>query len=95
MRALFSQLSGLVGLLAFISELLDSAPLDEAIFDGVTAGLALYVVLFFGQVAFRFILEHSETSATDAEASELDPETDAPSATPAMEVVPDKKALAA
>ena len=59
MRALFSQFSGLIGILTFVNQMLSSAPVEKALLTGAGAGLAVYVVLLLGDVVIQRILEQA------------------------------------
>lgn len=56
MRALFTQLSGMIGLLTFLNQLINEATLERALFLGLTTGVAVYVVLLVGDLAIHRIL---------------------------------------
>ncbi len=72
MRALFSQLSGLTGLLTFLNQLISSVPLDQAIFDAISAGIGVYLVLFVGSLTIQYISKQS-AKAKKAEQANEDP----------------------
>jgi hypothetical protein len=57
MRALFTQFSGLIGLLTFLSQLMGQAPLEKTILMGVGTGLFVYMVLLIGDLVIQRILE--------------------------------------
>ncbi|MBO6575786.1 MAG: hypothetical protein JJ896_12350 [Rhodothermales bacterium] len=59
MRALFSQFSGLIGILTFINQMLGGAPVEKAVLTGAGSGLAVYVVLLLGDVVIQRILEQA------------------------------------
>ncbi|MFT4603403.1 MAG: hypothetical protein ACI9W4_000117 [Rhodothermales bacterium] len=59
MRALFSQFSGLIGILTFVNQMLSSAPVEKAVLTGAGAGLAVYVVLLLGDVVIQRLLEQA------------------------------------
>ncbi len=57
MRALFTQFSGLVGLLTFLNQLMGPAPLEKTIYIGLSTGLTVYLVLLLGDFAIHRILD--------------------------------------
>jgi len=59
MRALFTQFSGLIGVLTFLNHLMSETPLDKTIIMGLGAGLSVYLVLLLGDLAIHRILEHT------------------------------------
>ena len=75
MRAFYTQVSGLAGLLAFLNQLWDFAPLDRTILVGVGTGLVVYLLLVVGDLAVSRILEHTpprlagETTGAAADAA--------------------------
>ena len=56
MRALYTQFSGLAGLLAFLNQLWSYAPLDRTILIGFGTGLGVYLLLILGDVTINRIL---------------------------------------
>jgi len=68
MRALFTQFSGLVGLLTFLNQLMGPAPLEKTIYLGLSAGLTVYLVLLLGDLAIHRILESAASLQKCAEA---------------------------
>jgi hypothetical protein len=67
MRALFTQFSGLVGLLTFLNQLMGPAPLEKTIYLGLSAGLTVYLVLLLGDLAIHRILESAASLQKCAE----------------------------
>lgn len=59
MRALFTQISGLAGLLAFLNQLWNYAPLERTILLGFGTGVVVYLMLVVGDLAITRILEYS------------------------------------
>ena len=59
MRAIYTQFSGLAGLLAFLNQLWSYAPLDRTILVGFATGLGLYFLLMLGDVSIHRILAHT------------------------------------
>lgn len=74
MHALYTQISGLVGLLGFLNLLLRHAPIEKAVFIGVSTGLALYLFALIVDTAVHRIVdsmpapEASEGADADAQA---------------------------
>jgi hypothetical protein len=66
MQTLFVHLSALVGVLAFVNQLVRYAPLDRTIVVGVASGIAVYVVLMIGDVVIKRIVESSVGSEEEA-----------------------------
>ncbi len=67
MRALFTQFSGLVGLLTFLNQLMGPAPLEKTIYLGLSAGLTVYLVLLLGDLAIHRILQSAASLQKSAE----------------------------
>jgi|GEM_PF-3252293 len=63
MRALFTQFSGLVGILTFLNQLMRNTPLDKTIFLGLTTGMTVYLVLILGDLAIHRILATAASSS--------------------------------
>ncbi|RMF52610.1 MAG: hypothetical protein D6746_16535 [Bacteroidetes bacterium] len=63
MRALYTQFSGLIGLLVFLNQLMNDAPLEKTVYVGLCAGLAVYAVLLLGDVTIHKILEQAARMA--------------------------------
>ena len=59
MRALYTQFSGLAGLLAFLNQLWNYAPLERTILMGFGAGVLVYLMLVLGDATINRILEHT------------------------------------
>ena len=57
MQAFFTQISGLIGLLAGMNLLLRHAPIEKALYIGVSTGFAVYLLLLIGDMAVQRILE--------------------------------------
>ena len=79
MRALFSQFSGLIGILTFVNQMLASAPVEKALLTGAGSGLAVYVVLLLGDVVIQRILEHAAAAPAPQTATTPKKETPASS----------------
>ncbi len=56
MRALYTQFSGLAGLIAFLNQLWSYAPLERTIMIGFATGLGVYLLLILGDVTVHRIL---------------------------------------
>lgn len=59
MTHLFTQFSGLVGVLVFLHQLWDYAPFERALLTACGAAMAIYLVLIIGHVAVRHILDYT------------------------------------
>lgn len=59
MRAIYTQFSALVGLLAFLNQLWSYAPLDRAILIGFGTGLGIYLLMILGDLVVNRILAYS------------------------------------
>ncbi len=83
MRALYTQFSGLAGLLTFLNQLWNYAPLERTILMGFGAGLFVYLMLILGDATISRILEHTpprlaeETAGDAPDAAAGAPKTDA------------------
>lgn len=69
MRALYTQFSGLAGLLAFLNQLWTYAPLERTILIGFGTGLGVYLLLILGDVAINRILAHTPPRLADESAA--------------------------
>lgn len=58
MQSIFTQFSGLVGLLVFLHQLWDYAPVERAVVLAAGSGMAVYLVLLIGHAAIRHIVEY-------------------------------------
>jgi hypothetical protein len=67
MQTLYIHISALIGLFAFLNQLVRYAPLDRTILVGVAAGVAVYVVLMFGEMIVKRIVESQGTSEEAAQ----------------------------
>lgn len=59
MRAIYTQFSGLAGLLALLNQLWSYAPLERTILIGFGTGLGVYLVLLLGDFMINRILAHT------------------------------------
>ncbi|MEX0746909.1 MAG: hypothetical protein WED81_05830 [Rhodothermales bacterium] len=59
MRAIYTQFSGLAGLLALLNQLWSYAPLERTILIGFGTGLGVYLVLLLGDIMINRILSHT------------------------------------
>lgn len=73
MRALYLHISGLVGLLMFLKEVLNYAPLERTILVSATTGLTVYLMLIVGHTIVHQIMTYSPP--TDANAGNASDET--------------------
>lgn len=73
MRALFSQFSGLIGILTFVNQMLSSAPVEKAVLTGAGAGLAVYVVLLLGDVVIQRLLEQAAATQLQSSSQQAPP----------------------
>ncbi|MFW5972607.1 MAG: hypothetical protein ACOCTG_01330 [Bacteroidota bacterium] len=69
MQALYVHISGLIGLLAFLNQLVRFVPLDRTILVGVSTGLVIYVALVFGDLLVKRIIASSEATQEKASGS--------------------------
>ena len=72
MQPLHLHISLLIGLVAFVNQLVRFAPLDRTIIVGVGSGMAVYVVLVFGDLIVKKILTKSpqqEEGGTEKESA--------------------------
>jgi hypothetical protein len=79
MQTLYIHLSALIGLFAFVNQLVRYAPLDRTILVGVASGVSVYVVLILGEVIIKRIIENQgaqndERHSNGAPASGTKPE---------------------
>lgn len=68
MRALYTQFSGLAGLIAFLNQLWSYAPLERTILIGFGTGLGIYLLLILGDVTINRILAHTPPALADESA---------------------------
>jgi hypothetical protein len=61
MRAIYTQFSGLAGVLAFLNQLWSFAPLEQTILIGFGTGLVVYLLFILGDAAISRILVFSTT----------------------------------
>lgn len=67
MQPLHIHISLFIGLVAFVNQLARFAPLDRTIIVGVGSGLAVYVVLVFGDLIVKKILTKAPQQNEDAD----------------------------
>lgn len=79
MQTLFIHLSALIGLLAFVNQLVRYAPLERTIIVGVASGIVVYVVLMIGDVVVKRIVESSAGSVDEASTTGKGASPDQPS----------------
>lgn len=70
MRALFAQFSGLAGLLAFLNQLWNYAPLERTLLLGFGTGLVVYLMLILGDATINRILEATPPQLADQAAGD-------------------------
>jgi len=61
MRAIYTQFSGLAGLLAFLNQLWSYAPIERSIIIGFGTALTVYLILLIADLAIKRILAHTPT----------------------------------
>lgn len=64
MRALYIHISGLVGLLVFLREVLNYAPIERTILVAATTGLTVYLMLIVGHSIVQRIMAYSPPAPT-------------------------------
>ena len=86
MRTIYTQFSGLAGLLAFLNQMWSYAPMDRTILIGFGTGLGVYLLLMLGDITINRILAHTppalvekaaRTGESKATASDKTPEAKA------------------
>ena len=65
MRALYTQFSGLAGLLAFLNQMWSYAPLERTVLIGFGTGLGVYLLLILGDVTINRILAQTPPALAD------------------------------
>ncbi|MEM1128044.1 MAG: hypothetical protein AAGI71_15465 [Bacteroidota bacterium] len=98
MNAIFTHFSGLIGVLVFLTQVWNAAPLERGIALSACAALGMYVVLMTGQFVVSAILEYRppvaeevspvDPSAEEAVTAEASPAAEAPLVTNAPEMTP-------
>lgn len=68
MRGIYTQFSGLAGLLAFLNQIWSYAPLERAIIVGFGTGLGVYLLLLLGDIAINKILAYRPPSLAEKSA---------------------------
>ncbi len=68
MRALYTQFSGLAGLIAFLNQLWSYAPLERTILIGFGTGVGIYLLLILGDVTINRILALTPPALADESA---------------------------
>lgn len=92
MRGVLNQVSGLAGILAFLAEMWNRAPIDEAVYSGVVVGGSVYLILLLVDVALEQIIvaeQRSRLRKEDGEKEEIEvdsapekPQADSSSSSP-------------
>lgn len=62
MRGVLNQVSGLAGILAFLAEMWNRAPIQEAVFSGAVVGGSVYLILLLVDVALEQIIVAEQRS---------------------------------
>lgn len=65
MRALFIQISGILGLLTFLNYLWNNAAVEQTLFMSFAVGFAVYFVLVIGDNVIQKILSHAAPAAPE------------------------------
>lgn len=69
MRSILLQLSGLAGILAFLTQMWSHSPLDQSLYTGVIVGGGVYIILLLVDVVIqRIIAAHVESVREKARA---------------------------
>lgn len=76
MRTIYTQFSGLAGLLAFLNQLWSYAPLERTILIGFGTGLGVYLLLMLGDVTINRILAHTPPALAEEAAGAGDANSD-------------------
>ncbi len=76
MRTIYTQFSGLAGLLAFLNQIWSYAPLERTIIVGFGTGLGVYLLLMLGDLAINRILAHTPPSLAEKAAGVGDSNAD-------------------
>lgn len=82
MRTIYTQFSGLAGLLAFLNQLWSYAPLDRTILIGFGTGLGVYLLLMLGDVTINRILAHTPPALAEEAAGSGESKVKAADKTP-------------
>ena len=82
MRTIYTQFSGLAGLLAFLNQIWSYAPLDRTILIGFGTGLGVYLLLMLGDVTINRILAHTPPVLAEEAAGAGDSKAKAPDKAP-------------
>lgn len=73
MRTIYTQFSGLAGLLAFLNQLWSYAPLERSVLIGFGTAIGVYLLLMLGDVTINRILAHTPPALADKAAGVGDP----------------------
>lgn len=68
MRALYTQFSGLAGLLALLNQLWSYAPIERTILIGFGTGLGVYLILMLGDLTISRILAYTPPALAEKSA---------------------------
>lgn len=80
MRAIFVQLSSLLGLIVFLTHLWRSTDIGRTVFVAVGTGLAIYIVLVLSYIAVRSIVRHTPTDKSPTHQASATPKAKQPKA---------------
>lgn len=75
MRALYIHISGLVGLLVFLREVLNYAPIERTILVAATTGLTVYLMLIVGHTIVQQIMAYSPPASSSSKKQAAGPHT--------------------
>jgi hypothetical protein len=77
MRALYIHISGLAGLLVFLKEVLNYAPLERTILVSATTGLTVYLMLIVGHTIVQRIMAYSPPAPPQPASDDANPNGEA------------------
>ena len=69
MRSIYTQFSGLAGLLAFLNQLWSYAPIESSVLIGFGTGIVVYLLLIVGDLAIHRILAQTPAKLAEKSAS--------------------------
>lgn len=77
MRIIYTQFSGLAGLLAFLNQIWSLAPLERTILIGFGTGLGVYFLLLVSDLTINRILAHTPPALAKQSAGARDSDAEA------------------
>jgi hypothetical protein len=77
MRIIYTQFSGLAGLLAFLNQIWSLAPLERTILIGFGTGLGVFFLLMLGDLTISRILAHTPSVLAKETSGSQEPEAHA------------------